>query len=274
MGAVRWSRLAGFLLLIQSIAGCGLAPLPGAPDPPLACDRVFSADRCEAIATAAAVQLGVRPQAIATIWILPEPTPELAEDGGRIVLTRSGGPRLRLGVSLADGTTQRAEMCGGISAAFVPACMDDPRLQPTSVTLGGYGDIPCQDADGLVCATPLPPIDPAVAADVKPLFLERVDIPIEDLGRQEIPLGRGTLPNGVLSEASFRLVDDWPDALRLADGWIHLDVRSLAPDGKPFDNRYRHGWLDGVEPFEAVLVLDVVDVEGGAVLSIEDVVVR
>jgi hypothetical protein len=56
--------------------------------------------------------------------------------------------------------------------------------------------------------------------------------------------------------------------------YVLLDVRSMEPDGRPFDNYYLHGWREGLERVEAVLVFEVRRFEPGAVLSIEDIVVR
>jgi hypothetical protein len=62
--------------------------------------------------------------------------------------------------------------------------------------------------------------------------------------------------------------------MSIADANVLLDIRSLEPDGKPFDNYYVHGWREGVERIEAVLVFEVTRFEPGATLSIADVVVR
>ena len=53
-----------------------------------------------------------------------------------------------------------------------------------------------------------------------------------------------------------------------------IELRSLEPDGKPFQNYYDHGWRPGVERVEAILVFDVLWFEKGAILDIRDVVVR
>ena len=53
-----------------------------------------------------------------------------------------------------------------------------------------------------------------------------------------------------------------------------INLRSLEPDGKPFQNYYDHGWRPGVERVEAVLVFDVLWFEKGAVLAIHDIEVR
>ncbi len=62
--------------------------------------------------------------------------------------------------------------------------------------------------------------------------------------------------------------------MSLKDGVASIRLRSLEPDGKPFENYYEHGWRPGVERVEAILVFEVLWSEPGAVLSIRDVVVR
>lgn len=53
-----------------------------------------------------------------------------------------------------------------------------------------------------------------------------------------------------------------------------MEIRSLEPDGRPFDNYSMHGWREGVERIEAVLVFEVRRFDPGAVLVIRDIVVR
>lgn len=268
------SHLILGVVLATILTGCGavarLAPGPT----PQACAGVYDAARCALILDVVAQEAGVPRDEVIAILIVPEPTPEVQLDGTVILQTRSGGPPLVVDAQLADGTVTRTSRCGGISAAHVPVCMEQPRLQASSVTLGGYRDVPCFDEDGQVCATPQPPIDPTAAAAAEPIAIDRVDIPIDHDGAYEIRLGAGSLPNGILTEASFAFVDDWPDGVVILSGGALLDVRSLEPDGKPFDNYYLHGWREGAERVEAVLVFEVARFEPGAVLSIEDVVVR
>ena len=66
----------------------------------------------------------------------------------------------------------------------------------------------------------------------------------------------------------------WPDDVALTDGQAFIQIRSLEPGGKPFENYYTHGWRPGVERVEAFLVFNVLWAAPGAKLSIADVVVR
>jgi hypothetical protein len=86
-------------------------------------------------------------------------------------------------------------------------------------------------------------------------------------------LGEAWLPNGLLTTADFALVDDWPPGVTILDGGVSLEVRSQR-DGKVIWNKYEHGWREGIEGVEAVLVFDVFRYEPGATLSIQDVVVN
>jgi hypothetical protein len=101
-----------------------------------------------------------------------------------------------------------------------------------------------------------------------------VPIPIDHVGTYEVSLGRAALANGVATLASFEFVDDWPLDVSLKDGVAQIGLRSLEPDGKPFQNYFDYGWRPGVERVEAVLVFEVLHFEKGAVLGIRDVVVR
>lgn len=256
------------------VGACSRQPVGAAPTPQ-PCAALFPAARCEAMLDRVASELGVPGEDIAAMDVLPDPTPEV-RDGMVILQARSGGPPVYVRATLADGNQRDVLIgCGGISAAYDPACMDDPHLIAYSITGpgGGYRDLPCATEDGGGCATPLPNIDPSAVAKAEPVRLDRLVIPIGHLGRQEVVIGDGSLPNGVLTEASFTFVDDWPTGLSLS-GDVFLDVRSLEPDGRPFDNYYTHGWREGIERIEAVLVFEVRRFDPGAVLAIRDVVVR
>jgi hypothetical protein len=254
-----------FPIVLAAIAmgGCAGLRLPEAPAP---CELRYSADRCAAIADRVATDLAVPVESITGLTLLPAPE----ADGPRL-----GGPPIHLRVHLADGTAHETQIrCPGISAMYNPPCMDDPALRPSSVTIGGYRDVPCLDAECTAVATAHPDIDPAAVAVADPIVVERMDVPIDRVGSYEIPVGTGSLPNGILSEASFRFVDDWPDAVSIEGAYVLLDVRSMEPDGRPFDNYYLHGWREWVERVEAVLIFEVRRFKPGAVLSIEDILVR
>jgi hypothetical protein len=253
--------------IVFLVAGCdALANLVKGPAPtPQPCGQVFNAVRCLAMTDKAAFQLHTTREDITAIVVVPEPTPEV-RDGVTILQTRSGGPPIDLLVTLADGTIHQTTLfCVGVNTE--PACVDDPHLDAHSISLdGGYFD---RTAD----ATPVPSIAPDALAEATALRIDRLDIPIDHTGTNEVVLGEAWLPNGLVTTAGFALVDDWPPGVTILDGGVRLEVRSQL-DGKPIQNIYEHGWRKGIEGVDAVLVFDVFRFDPGATLSIADVVVR
>jgi hypothetical protein len=241
-----------------ALGGCSVFETPRAPRP---CGAVFSEVRCAAVRDAVALQLGAQREDVTSIEILPDPTNEVVN--GRTVI-HLGGPRLRLRVSVVDGSSHDLAMCVGV--AMEPACQAEPELQVSSPISSGYFDIP----EG---STAVPGPDADALAVAKPLRIDRLDIAVDRVGVHEIRLGEALLPNGLLTTAEFELVDTWPEGLSIVDGGVRLEVRSLET-GAVLWNSYEHGWRDGTERVEAVLVFDVFHVDPEAVLSIRDVVVE
>ena len=201
----------------------------------------------------AASRIGRTRDDVTAMAIVPDPPPP---DG--ILPTVGGAPSITVRLTFADASSTEARMCGGIPSG--PACTDAPRLEArTSVEDGGgYHDVPCpDDAPPHSCGTPLPTLEAAAVAAARPLSVARFPIPIDHVGAYEVPLGEASLPNGVASVASFAFVDDWPLDVSLQDGVAQIGLRSLEPDGKPFQNYYDHGWRPGVERVEAVLSFQV-----------------
>lgn len=265
---MRWAVPIGWLAVLV-VAGCSGGGGPAADQP---CQEVFSAERCEIMTDQAAADLGMGREAIASIAVIPEPTPE-QRDGVTILMTRSGGPPIDLRVTLADGSVHVVSMnCVGIASH--PACVNEPHLRVGSIIHGGYHDVPCAGEPPDGCATPVPAVEPDAAAEAKALEVDRLDIQIDHTGDYEVKLGEALLPNGLLSQADVALVDDWPPGLTILSGNIGVRIRSLEPDGLPFFNIYEHGWRPGIERVEAVLEFHVDRFEPGAVLSVKDVVIR
>lgn len=265
---MRWRVGAISLLVAGSIAGCSAVPgePPADPQP---CGQIYSAQRCLAMTDEAASRSGRTRDDVTGILVVPYPT---AKNG--VLITRSGGG-FNVRLTFTDGTSSDAPMCGGIPSG--PACMDAPHLEARSIIEdgGGYHDVPCPDGSPPhTCGTPLPTLEPAAVAASRPLLVSRIPIPIDHVGGYEVWLGEASLANGVATEASFAFMDDWPLDVSLKDGVAQIDLRSLEPDGKPFQNYFDHGWRGGVEHVEAVLVFDVLWFEKGAALDIRDVVVR
>jgi hypothetical protein len=247
-------RVVALALLV--LVGGGCKSLPDIPQSPKACVEIYPQDRCLAMIDAAAAEISRNRGDVTGIFIVHDPPPEG---------TTSGAARpIRVRINLEDGTTHDARMCGGIPSG--PACSDEPRLESRSA-LAGYTDVPAG-------STPLPTVAPAAARSASRIVIDTLTISVERRGEYEIVLGEGSLPNGVWTTGFFEFVESWPRDVALRDGLVWLALRSLEPDGKPFDNYYMHGWRPGIERFEAVLRFDVLWFEPGADLTIQNVVVR
>lgn len=255
----------GVATIVLVIAGCdviaGAFPVP--PEAPKPCGQVFNPVRCLAMIDAVASRLNTTREDIAALEVMPDPTPRVV-DGVVILETRGGAAPIELRATLADGSSHRTSMCGGIPSD--PACMDEPKLDTSSFMSGGYRDVP----QG---SSPVPSAAPDAVLAATALRIDRLDIPIDHTGLHEVRLGEARLPNGLLSTVYFELVDDWPTDLTIIDGGVHLEIRSMV-DGTAISNIYEHGWREGTEPVEAVLVFDVFRFDPGATLSIRNVVVR
>jgi hypothetical protein len=264
---VRWRRIAVSLIVAGSIAGCSwLADEP--PADPQPCGQVYSTQQCLAMTDEAASRSGRTRDDVTAIDIVPFPT---TENG--VVIIRSGGGFFAH-LTFTDGATRDEPMCIGISSG--PACTDEPGLEArSSIEGGGYHDVPCPDGSPPhTCGTPLPSMQPAAVAGARPLSVARFEIPIDHRGPYVVPLGEVLLPNGVATGASFEFADRWPLDVSLGQGVAQINLRSLEPDGKPFQNYFDHGWRPGVERVEAVLAFDVLWFKPGAVLAIRDIVVE
>jgi len=239
------------------------------PAEPQPCGEVYGTQRCLAMTDEAASRSGHTRDDVAAIDIIPIPM----EHNGELFTLSGGAITVRL--TLTDGTKREAVMCGGVSMS--PACMDVQRLEARSSVAegGGYHDVPCPDGSPPhSCGSPLPSLEPAAIAAARPLSVGRFGIPIDHIGAYEVPLGEASLPNGVATVASFAFADTWPLDVSLREGVAQINLRSVEPDGKPFQNYFDHGWRPGVERVEAVLEFEVLWFEKGAVLGIRDVIVR
>jgi hypothetical protein len=254
-------RGIGLLVAVIAAAACNL--IPAVVDVPRDCAAEFSAARCVAIADQVAAEVERDRGDVTSVTIVPDPPPEGAVLGGAWPI------RIRL--TFDDGTTHEGRICGGL--AIAPACSDDPHLDARSV-MGGYHDVPCAGEPPDGCPSPIPSPKPEVVATAKAITIATRSIPIDHDGPFEVELGRGSLANGILTDASFAFQDPWPSDVAVRDGVVLLEVRSLEPDGRPFDNIYLHGTREGVERVAAILRFDVLWFEPGAELGIRDVVVR
>jgi hypothetical protein len=259
--------LAALTLLVASLAGCSTpADVEPSPQP---CGQVYGTQQCLALTDEAAARTARTRDDVTAVEIVPFPTTR-----GGLLITRSGGG-FNVRLTFTDGTSTETPLCGGVS--MEPACSDTQRLEArSSIADGsGYHDVPCPDGSPPhSCGTPLPTLQPAAASAARPLSVARFPIPIDHIGTYEVSLGEASLPNGIATAASFGFADAWPLDVSLKDGVAQIDLRSLEPDGKPFQNYFDHGWRPGVERVEAVLVFQVLWYKSGAVLGLRDIVVR
>jgi hypothetical protein len=224
------------------------------------CASKFSADRCQALAFAAATQLGVGFDQVRTVDVVPNPSPVEIDFAHRTFLE----------VVLASGERRSVVIsCPGVAAAYDQQCMPEPVVGLSnprgSEGGGGYTDTPEN-------ATPFPALDPAAVANARPLLVARLTVPITATGPRTIVVGTALLANGYLAEGAFGLADPWPSNVLLASG-IRLEVRPTA-GGEPLQNLYEHGWHPGVEDVTATITFDVAWFEPGASLPIVNIVVR
>lgn len=251
--------------LAASLLATGCSQVPGSPAAPAACREVFNAVRCQAMTDYVARELDTTRAQVARLVVFPEPTPEII-DGQTILVTRTGGPPVDVEVTLRDGSVHLVTLhCAGIPGN---ECRDDPHLEASSVMHGGYYDGTEAELLG-----GRPSIAADALADAMALIVTRLDIPVDHTGRYEVPIGEARLPNGILTEADFALVDDWPAGVSILDG-VRLEIRSLDDGGTPIRNIYEHGWRPDTEWVQAVLVFDVADFDPGATLGVMDIAVR
>ncbi len=247
-------RLAALAITALAVSGCSL--LPDLGQGPQACIDVYSANQCLAMTDVAAAEVSRNRGDVIGIVIAPDERTE--------GMTLGGAAPIHVRVAFRDGTIHDARMCGGIP--WGPACSDAPSLAPRSA-LGAYTDVPAG-------STPVPSPQPEAEEAATSIVVDSLTIPIEREGSYEIVIGSGSLPNGRWTIGSFDFAAPWPDDVAIREGYVTLELRSLEPDGKPFDNYYLHGWREGVERVEAVLMFDVLWFEPGAALTIQNVVVR
>jgi len=179
---------------------------------------------------------------------------------------------VRVRVTPAGGRpTERSVNCVGLHADRSLSCTETPRIQ-VFTPMNGYSDVPCNGEGGVgTCASPVPTIDPVVAADSIPLEVTSLIVPIDHTGAYVVDVGDAVLPNGILSEATATLANDTRSDLLIPDG-VHLEV--IGEDGRPLRNAYEHGWRPGTERVHVRLTFTVDAFDPGTSLILTSVVVR
>ena len=257
IGLPYWMVLVALSL---SMVGCGVIGMVteprGGPYPDACAQWKYTERRCDAIVGDAMDAAGLDDADVSSIELLPfERVQTLG--GGQVGLVR---------FTLADGRVVDQDVqCVGVSER--PACNDSAEIR---VMDGIDHDTPCSGEPPAVCATLPPTPDPEALAAATPFRLDAVDIPLDHKGTYEVRIGKATLPDGYLSEPSFRLADSRPTRFWLADGGVYLDIRSDVP-GRPFVGSVFRDPFDGPEPVTLYLVFKVTHLEGPSTLQVWDV---
>jgi hypothetical protein len=101
----------------------------------------------------------------------------------------------------------------------------------------------------------------------QPLGVGALDIEIDHVGDYTIDVGDATLPNGILSTASFELADEAPKDVLMEPHGIQMQITSLE-DGRRLESLYDHGWRPGTERVRVTLRFSVESFEPGAAIQV------
>ncbi|MBA2718643.1 MAG: hypothetical protein H0U52_05255 [Chloroflexi bacterium] len=262
-------------LALSSVSSVVGSPSPTAPSdtrqpttPITGCASISASERrCRAILGWALLQSGGA-DAVASVSVHPPPTRPPGVLGGI-------GPSVVVVVTAIDGTeTTLGFLCLTFDGALPSdlKCSEDAQI-PVVTALDH--DVPCGAQPGGAthpCAT-LPPKPRAQSvADSDPLRVASLDVPLDHLGHYEVFLGDASLPDGVLTERSARLVDPSPETFWI-EGGVSILLRPTTPGRPPILSVYRDPF-DGPEPVKVYLVFDLSVLDRAAVLQIRDIVVR
>lgn len=253
-----------------------VAPSPTMPPPnvtvpyPDGCAAYgLSERRCAYIVAWAKEQAGIGVDDPVTVELLGDPDCRSVNPLECLgIRTTSFVVRVRL--TTPSGAVSDHPVFCGVGGESSLLCTDEPRIQ-IGTPMNGYRDVPCSgEAPENTCATPLPTIEPAAAAAAVPLDVATLDIPIDHVGEYSIPVGQAVLPNGILSEAEFGLVEEAPSDVLVEAHGMFLSITSL--DGGPkFENVYQRGWHAGTERVQVTLTFTVEWFEPGAFLHVVDI---
>jgi hypothetical protein len=295
----RRSSVRPFIALLLAalvVAGCQIlgGVMPGRdqsqPHPyPAGCALFdLSARRCTLIVEELARDNGISVSDATSIDLLGDPGC-LDDDGRSHPCVRTTAFVVRARFTLASGAPLEGSMfCGTPYDRYTIMCTERPEIQLVLPIQNGYGGAACnEDPAGITvppdeianqtpratCQAPFPSPDPSTAAAEQPLVVASMDVPIDHVGAYSVPLGRGTLANGLLEETSMSASDANPLSFFLR-GPVWLDLTSLKAGGRPFDDYLMHGRVEGTEPFSARLTFEVMAFDPGALLQIRDVVIR
>ena len=234
----------------------------------------LSPRRCEAVVAAAASNVGVDRSTATATSLMAEPGCGMDDPSSDVIniCTRTMSFVAGVRFEVAETVTRTDVFCGVGPPTLV--CSESPGLEAMDLHNAGFWDVPCAGEAPAGCATPLPPPTGAAAAAGRELLIDALDVPVGPVGHREVDIGTAVLPNGILNEATFRIVDESQIGFLIDPGIVRMELRSSEPGRPAFDNIYARGAIDGPEEVRVYLVFDVVETSLDATVRIADVIVR
>jgi hypothetical protein len=227
----------------------------------------LSERRCAYIVEWVRGQAGLTADAPVTVELLGDPD---CEAGAECRLSMQFVVRVRM--TTPGGVPSEYSVLCGLGGQYSLLCNEHPQIRISTPTTSGYGDVPCETENG-PCATPLPTIEPDAMLASQPLGVGALDIEVDHVGDYTIDVGDATLPNGILSTASFELADEAPKDVLMEPHGIQMQITSLE-DGRRLESLYDHGWRPGTERVRVRLRFSVQSFEPGAAIQVLNLEVR
>jgi hypothetical protein len=234
----------------------------------------LSPRRCEAVVAAAASNVGFDRSTATATSLMAEPGCGMDDPSSDVInmCTRTTSFVAGVRFEVAETVTRTDVFCGLGPPTLV--CSESPGLEAIDLHNAGFWDVPCSGEAPAGCATPLPPPTGAAAAAGRELRIDTLDVPVGPVGHREVDIGTAVLPNGILTEATFRISDESQVGFLIDPGIVRMELRSSEPGRPAFDNIYARGASDGPEEVRIFLVFDVVETGPDATVRIADVIVR
>jgi hypothetical protein len=235
----------------------------------------LSPRRCEAVVDAAASNVGFDRSTAAGTSLMAEPGCGFDDPSSDLINICTRSMSFVAGVRFegdADITVRSDVFCGLGPPSLV--CSESPGLEALDLHNAGFWDLPCAGEAPAGCATPLPLPTGAAAAAGRELRIDALDVPVGPVGHREVEIGTAVLPNGILTDARFRIATESQVGFLIDPGIVRMELRSSEPGRPAFDNIYSRGASDGPEEVRVFLIFDVVETSPGSMVTIADVIVR
>jgi hypothetical protein len=235
----------------------------------------LSPRRCEAVVDAAASNVGFDRSTATATSLMAEPGCGFDDPSSDLINICTRSMSFVAGVRFegdADINVRSDVFCGVGPPTL--ACSESPGLQASDLHNAGFWDLPCAGEAPAGCATPLLLPTGAAAAAGRELRIDALDVPVGPVGHREVEIGTAVLPNGILTEATFRIATESQVGFLIDPGIVRMELRSSEPGRPAFDNIYSRGASNGPEEVRVFLVFDVVEASPGSMVTIADVIVR